>query len=114
VIKPCFSLSWDVEELKSLTGEGHSINHELLACIDLCETGMFEQCNVPQKLTTLRKRLLDFNKRTVDFRRTPATHIFVLMLCSDVRDRKPYALIVLSDNRKITITIDINLLIAIR
>ena len=83
---------WDVEELKSLTDEGHSINRELLACIDLCETGMFEQCNVPQKLTTLRKRLLDFNKRTVHFRRTPATHIFVLMLSSDVRDRKPYAL----------------------
>jgi len=53
---------------------------------------MFEQSNVIRKLTTLRKRLLDFNKRTVHFRRTPATHVFVLMLSSDICDRKPYAL----------------------
>ena len=87
-----FALSWDVEELKSLTDEGRSINCELLACIDFCETGVFERSNVSRKLTTLRKRLLDFNKRTVHFRRTPATHVFVLMSSSDTRERKPYAL----------------------
>ena len=31
-------------------------------------------------------------KRTTPFRRKPATHIFVLMISSEVRNKKPYAL----------------------
>ena len=31
------------------------------------------------------------HKRIVHFRRVPATHIFVLMISSDARDKKPYA-----------------------
>lgn len=87
-----FVLSWDVEELKALNSEGRSIHCELLTCIDLCNPELFEQHNIPKKLTTIRKRLLEFNKRIVHFRRTPTTHIFVFMLSSDSRDKKPYAL----------------------
>ena len=35
---------------------------------------------------------MNFVKRTVHFRRILATHIFVFMLSSDHRDKKPYAL----------------------
>jgi len=87
-----FSLSWDIEELKALSNQGRSIHHDLLVCIDCCNAEQFDQLNVPRKLTTVRRQLLDFVKRTVHFQRTPATHIFVFMLSSNIRDRKPYAL----------------------
>ena len=57
-----FALSWDVEELKALNTEGRSIHHELLKCIDLCNSQIFEQHNILRELTTIRKRLLEFNK----------------------------------------------------
>jgi len=87
-----FSLSWDIEELKTLNSQGRAIHHELLACIECCALGLFEQHNIPRRLVTIRKQLVNFVKRTVHFRRTPATHIFVFMLSSDRRDKKPYAL----------------------
>ena len=59
-----FALSWDIEELNTLNSEGHCIHHELLRCIDCCVPGLFEQHNIPIKLTSIRKRLLDFIKRT--------------------------------------------------
>jgi len=87
-----FSLSWDIEELKSLNVEGRSIHHELLVCGEQCTPDIFVENNVARKLTKIRERLLAFHRRTVHFRRSPASHVFVFMLSSDLRDRKPYAL----------------------
>lgn len=53
---------------------------------------MFYEHNTASKLTSIRTRLLAFIKRVEHFRRTPATHVFVLMLSSDLRVKKPYAL----------------------
>ena len=36
--------------------------------------------------------LCDLRIRITHFKRIPATHIFVLMISSDTRDKKPYAL----------------------
>jgi len=83
-----FSLSWDIEELKTLNTEGRNIHRELLACINCCVPALLELHNIPRKLVSIRKKLLNFVKRTVYFRRTPATHIFVFMLSSDRRDLK--------------------------
>ena len=87
-----FSFSWDVEELKSLNSEGHSIHCELLACGEQCTHLLFGEHNVARKLTSIREWLLAFNRWIVHFRRSPASHVFVFMLNSDLRDRKPYAL----------------------
>ena len=48
--------------------------------------------NIPRKLTKIRSILCKVIQRMAHFRRSPATHIFVLMVSSDARDRKPYAL----------------------
>ena len=87
-----FSLSWDVEELKALNSEGCNIHQELLMCLEYCVPGLFYEHNTASKLTSIQTRLLGFIKRVVHFRRTPATHVFVFMLSSDLRDQKPYAL----------------------
>ena len=87
-----FGLSWDVEELKTLNNEGRSIHQELLTCIEYCVPRLFDQHNTASKLTSIRTRLLAFIRQVVHFKRTPATHVFVLMLSSDLRDQKPYAL----------------------
>ena len=71
-----FSLAWNVEELKALNSQGSTIHRELLVCIKCCAPGLFEQHNIPRRLVTIRKQLVNFVKRTVHFRRTPATHIF--------------------------------------
>jgi len=43
-------------------------------------------------LTNIRATLCGLIKRTSHFRRTPATHVFVLMVSSETCDKKPYAL----------------------
>jgi len=90
--KTMFGLSWDVEELKSLNNEGCSIHQELRVCAEQCIPVSFGEHNVTRKLTVIQEQLLAFNRRTLHFRRSPAGHVFVLMLSSDLRIRKPYAL----------------------
>ena len=58
---------------------------------DLCNPTSFQVENIPRKLSKLRKRLTDMHKRVVRFRRVVATHLFVLMISSELRDKKPYA-----------------------
>lgn len=89
-----FSLSWDIEELKKLSSEGRILRVELSAAFDVASNAdiAFQQYNMPRKLSSIRECLGTFVKGVVRFRRTPATHIFVIMISSELRDRKPYAL----------------------
>ena len=63
-----FSLARNVPELKALNSQGRTIHHKLLACIKRCAPGLFEQHNIPRRLDTIRKQLVNFVKRTVHFR----------------------------------------------
>jgi len=87
-----FSLSWDIEELKRICSESRKIYNDLTECVNSCTHKLFHESNVPRKLTQIRQRMRDVTKRIVHFKREPTTHIFVLMICSDARDKKPYAL----------------------
>lgn len=80
-----FGLTWDIEELKN-------IDSDLAWCIDFCNHESFQVKNVPEKITNIRATLSGLIKRTSHFRRTPATHVFVLMVSSETCDKKPYAL----------------------
>jgi len=82
----------DIEELKSISAQCRKIHHELTYCIDSCAHDLFEQRNIPRKITELRSTICKVIKRMSRFRRTPATHVFVLMISCDLRDKKPYAL----------------------
>ena len=89
-----FSLSWDIEELKKLSSEGHSIRVELSSALDVVGSADLDlqQNNLPRKLSSIRERLASFVKGITRFRRQPATHLFMIMISSDLRDCKPYAL----------------------
>jgi len=86
-----FSLSWDIEELKRIDIECCKLYSEVTECINGCTLEIFQSCNVPRRLVQIRQKLFDLNKRIVHFRRIPATYIFVLMISSGSRDKKPYA-----------------------
>ena len=87
-----FSLSWDIEELKDISKECRKMYSDLTECRNACTSELFQQSNVPRKLAQIRERLCELTKRIVHSKREPATHIFVLMISSDSRDKKPYAL----------------------
>ena len=87
-----FSLSWDIEELKTLSTEGRTLRTDIAAALDICSPDTFQCHNLPRKLVSIRKRLHDFVKRVVHFRWKPATHGFVFMISSALRNQKPYAL----------------------
>ena len=87
-----FSLSWDIEELKSINGECRTLFREVEWCIDACSSELFHRQNVPRKLTTIKSNLSNVIRRTVHFRRSPATHIFVFMVSSETLIKKPYSL----------------------
>ena len=89
-----FSLSWDIEELNKIATEGRKIRIELsttLSIVSSADDG-FQQQNVPRKIKSIRDRLGAFVKETIRFKRKAATHIFVIMISSELRDHKPYAL----------------------
>ena len=52
----------------------------------------FQAANLPRRLTDLKTKMIDFVRRLSKFKRTPATHVFVIMVSSELRSKKPYAL----------------------
>jgi len=87
-----FSLTWEIEELRSINTKGCRIHEDLLICVNLCTSTLFQQNNIAYKVTSISQRLLQFAKRITYFKRTPATHVFVFMISPEQRDRKPYAI----------------------
>jgi len=86
-----FNLSWDVEELKWIFNEGRALCGDIQACLEHCTAELFRLHNIPSKLSNIRSRLLQFVKRVWHFKREPASHVFVLMISAEQRNRKPYA-----------------------
>ena len=88
-----FDLSCDVQQLQALTEERHSLSVEISVLLDtLRENSDVQQLNLARRLTDLRVKFADFVKRLFRFKRSPATHIFLLMISSELRNHKPYAL----------------------
>ena len=40
--KNMFTLTWEIEELKSINNEGRTIHEDLLVCINFCTCSLFE------------------------------------------------------------------------
>jgi hypothetical protein len=92
--KVMFSLIWDIEELKRLNEKGRMLRTEIMIALDvLCmtEVGRREH-NLQQKLGLIRTGMRDFLQGMYRYKRIPATHMFVFMISSSLRDRKPCAL----------------------
>ena len=89
-----FSLCWEIEELKKLTDELRKLRPTIGSIIGRLSTSDFfmQEQNLPRILSDLRERLVFLVKGIARFRRTAATHLFVVMISSELRNKKPYAL----------------------
>ena len=92
--KEFFSLAWDIQELQRLNDKGRSLRTELSSTLDIVgyPQAMQQQCNLSRKLGSIRTNSTEFIKGIFKFKRVPATHIFVFMISSALRNLKPYAL----------------------
>ena len=81
-----------MQELKNLDLECRQVYSELHHCINSCRPELFQEQNIPRRLVEIRRKLCEIVKRIAHFRRTPASHIFVFMISSESRSKKPYAL----------------------
>jgi hypothetical protein len=92
--KAMLSLLWDLEELKHLNEEGRQLKVDISVALDVLSMPVRFQRerNLAGKLTQIRSKLSAFVKCLYRFRRTPASHIFVIMISSAQRRKKPYAL----------------------
>lgn len=89
-----FSLCWDIRELKNLTDESRKLRANINSIIDRLGASNFDmqEQNMPRKLADLRERLVALLKGVSRYRRSAATHLFVVMISSELRNKKPYAL----------------------
>ena len=92
--KAMLSLLWDLEELKHLNDEGRRLKVDISVALDVIHmpVRLQREHNLAKKLTNIRSTLSAFVKGLYRFKRTPASHIFVVMISSAQRNRKPYAL----------------------
>ena len=81
------TLCWEIEELKALTESGRRLLIEMEVLIDVLR-GNDEEHNLPRRIRNLKNELIDFVKRLTRFKRVPATHIFVIMISSELRRSK--------------------------
>ena len=89
-----FKLAWDVQELGELNECGRKL---VVSCANLKAKLMqadYDRIsdNFPRQLSEIKQELLSFTKQVVKFKGTPATHILVLMISPEERNKKPYAL----------------------
>ena len=92
--KSMLSLLWDLEELKRVNEEGRKLKTEVLIALDVLQMPpvLQRQRNLARKLAFIRSQMQNFVKGLYHFKRTPASHMFVFIISSALRDKKPYAL----------------------
>lgn len=88
------SLCWEIEELKTLIEEIRKIRPNVHHMIDRIQAPSinFIQENIPRHLGNIREKLASIVKGVFRFKRSVATHMFVVMISSELRNKKPYAL----------------------
>ena len=89
-----FALSWDIKELTQILIEVRGLHGDIAAALDVLSSPATSQqeLNLPRMLCFIRKKRTNVITRITRFRRKPATHIFALMISTELRNQKPYAL----------------------
>ena len=82
-----YSLLWDLDDLKRLIDEGRQLCADISITMDIVSKSKNEKTP-----GLLRAQMRDVVKGHYRFKRTPATHVFVFMISSALRDKKRYAL----------------------
>lgn len=92
--KLMFSLAWDVEELQQLDKSGRQVRVDCQAVKDSLRSKHLDitKDNIRKRLSSHRENLLKHAKSVIKYRRTAASHILIVMISSELRNKKPYAL----------------------
>jgi len=92
--KIMFELAWEVKGLESLNEFGRKLITE-----SGCLKGKLTQQsynmvvdNFPKQLSSFKEKTLNWIKKAYKYHRTPATHILVVMISPEERNKKPYAI----------------------
>lgn len=93
-VKVLTQLGWKVEELQRLLKENQQItvNVNSLVCQLEGAATDIHVSDATHKLTNIKKQMTSFVRSISRYKRTPASHIFVLMISCERRQVKPYAL----------------------
>ena len=87
-----YSLGWTVDELGRIVKEGRQLYVDISSLRSTVRAKQRSGENIPRILSNLRPRLTDFVKLATRQRRVAATHVLVIMISSEERSVKPYAL----------------------
>ena len=91
--KSLFSLGWRVEELNLLVKRSQTYIADVSRLVDVVADMTVDliRSNVARQLSNLRDSLSSFIHDLSCHQHVMATHIFVLMISSEMRNTKPYA-----------------------
>jgi hypothetical protein len=91
-----FGLAWDVKELSDLNETGRELIVECTTLVEKLLDPRYDSIanNLANQISSFRERVLSFVKATTMYRREPATHILVILISPEERNKKPYALAV--------------------
>ena len=94
--KEMFGLALDVKELGDLNEVGRELTVECTTLIDKILDPSYDRIanNLANQISVFRERALSFVKRVTKYRRQPATHVLVVLISPEERNKKPYALAV--------------------
>ena len=92
--KTLHKLAWKIQELEILSKRmrGLSVDISSVVCQLKDEGCNLHDKNVALKLTSIRTSLLDAVKMLSKHQRVAATHIFAVLISTEGRNSKPYAL----------------------
>jgi hypothetical protein len=87
-------LAWDVQELTAINDMVRTILVECQVLLDELNDLIYDavEDNLARRLACLREKITSLVKRVSRYRRTPASHLLVMMISTEDRRRKPYAM----------------------
>ena len=85
-----FALSWDIKELTHISSDVRGLREDIAAAQNVLGSPATSQqeLNLPRMLCSIRKKCTSITTRITRFKRKPATHIFVLMISTELRNQK--------------------------
>ncbi len=92
--KLMFALAWDVEELQRLDQNGRALTVDCQCLADKVIDPNYDivEDNLPKQFCSFKANTIKYADSVVKYRRTAATHVLVVMISPEQRNRKPYAL----------------------
>ena len=89
-------MAWDVKELSDLNEVGRELTIECSTLVDKLMDPSYDIIvnNLANQISSFRGRVMSFVKTVIKYCREPATHILVVLISPEERNKKPYALAV--------------------